>query len=86
MLSGIGDPEQLRAHGITVKAPLAGVGKNLQDHISAAVHYARKEPGVFHRAMRVDRIVSALGNAYLRGKGIATRVAVRLHGVPQEPS
>ena len=74
MLSGIGDPEQLRAHGITVKAPLAGVGRNLQDHISAAVHYARKEPGVFHRAMRVDRIVSALGNAYLRGKGIATEL------------
>jgi choline dehydrogenase/4-pyridoxate dehydrogenase len=74
MLSGVGDPEQLRAHGITVKAPLAGVGKNLQDHISAAVHYARKEPGVFHRAMRVDRIVSALGNAYLRGKGIATEL------------
>jgi 4-pyridoxate dehydrogenase len=74
MLSGVGDPEQLRVHGITVKAPLAGVGKNLQDHISAAVHYARKEPGVFHRAMRVDRIVSALGNAYLRGKGIATEL------------
>ncbi len=74
MLSGVGDPEQLRAHGITVKAPLAGVGKNLQDHISAAVHYARKEPGVFHRAMRVDRIVSALGNAYLRGKGIGTEL------------
>ncbi len=74
MLSGIGDPGQLRAHGITVKAPLAGVGKNLQDHISAAVHYARKEPGVFHHAMRVDRIVSALGNAYLRGKGIGTEL------------
>jgi 4-pyridoxate dehydrogenase len=74
MLSGVGDPEQLRAHGIAVKAPLAGVGKNLQDHISAAVHYARKEPGVFHHAMRVDRIVSALGNAYVRGKGIATEL------------
>ena len=37
MLSGIGDPEELRAHGIEVKVPLRGVGKNLQDHICAAI-------------------------------------------------
>jgi 4-pyridoxate dehydrogenase len=74
MLSGIGDPEELRAHGITVRAALRGVGKNLQDHISASVACARKEPGVFHRAMRLDRITRALANAYLRGKGIATEL------------
>jgi len=72
MLSGIGDPEELRAHGIEVKAALRGVGKNLQDHISASVAYRRKEPGAFHRAMRIDRILPALANAYLRGEGIAT--------------
>jgi choline dehydrogenase-like flavoprotein len=31
MLSGIGDPEALRAQEIPVTAPLAGVGRNLQD-------------------------------------------------------
>ena len=36
MLSGIGDPEELNRHGIEIKHPLIGVGKNLQDH--AAVH------------------------------------------------
>jgi choline dehydrogenase/4-pyridoxate dehydrogenase len=72
MLSGIGDPEQLRQHGIEVKVALRGVGRNLQDHISASVAYQRKQPGVFHRAMRLDRIVPALANAYLRGDGIAT--------------
>ncbi|HUI14341.1 MAG TPA: choline dehydrogenase [Xanthobacteraceae bacterium] len=72
MLSGIGDPAELAAHGIAVKAALPGVGKNLQDHISASVAYARKEPGPFHRAMRYDRIVPALVSAYLRGEGIAT--------------
>jgi 4-pyridoxate dehydrogenase len=72
MLSGIGDPDELAAHGIAVKAALPGVGKNLQDHISASVAYARKEPGPFHRAMRFDRIVPALLRAYLHGEGIAT--------------
>ncbi len=72
MLSGIGDPAELAAHGIAVKSALPGVGKNLQDHISASVAYARKEPGPFHRAMRFDRIVPALFRAYLRGEGIAT--------------
>ncbi len=71
MLSGIGDPAELRAHGIAVKAALPGVGKNLQDHISASIAYARKEPGPFHRQMRLDRIVPALARAYFKGEGIA---------------
>jgi 4-pyridoxate dehydrogenase len=72
MLSGVGDPAELAAHDIAVKVALPGVGKNLQDHISASVAYARKEPGPFHRAMRFDRIVPALVRAYLQGEGIAT--------------
>jgi 4-pyridoxate dehydrogenase len=72
MLSGIGDPDALRAHGIEVKVALRGVGKNLQDHISASVAYKRKEPGMMHRAMRFDRIVPALAEAHFRGTGIAT--------------
>jgi choline dehydrogenase/4-pyridoxate dehydrogenase len=71
-LSGIGDPEELRAHGIEVRASLRGVGKNLQDHISAGVTYLRKAPGPLHWAMRLDRISRELGNAYFRGRGIAT--------------
>lgn len=35
MLSGLGDPEDLRPHGIEVQAELTGVGKNLQDHLQA---------------------------------------------------
>jgi choline dehydrogenase/4-pyridoxate dehydrogenase len=71
-LSGIGDSDDLRAQGIAVRAPLRGVGRNLQDHISAGVTYLRKSPGPLHRAMRFDRITRELGNAYLRGQGIAT--------------
>jgi len=74
MLSGIGDPAQLRSHDITVNVPLAGVGKNLQDHISACVIYARKEPGKLHQAMRLDRIGRELAKAYLFGTGFASDV------------
>jgi 4-pyridoxate dehydrogenase len=71
-LSGIGDPEQLGAHRIPVRVALRGVGKNLQDHVSAAVSYRRREPGPFHRNMRLDRIALALGRAYVLGEGFAT--------------
>jgi choline dehydrogenase/4-pyridoxate dehydrogenase len=74
MLSGIGDVDELRAQGIAVKVALPGVGKNLQDHISAAITYQRKKPGPFHKAMRLDRIVPALLRAYLRGEGPATEL------------
>jgi 4-pyridoxate dehydrogenase len=72
MLSGIGDPAELRTHGIAVKVPLPAVGKNLQDHISAGLLYARKEQGKFHQAMRLDRIARELAKAYLFGTGFAS--------------
>jgi choline dehydrogenase/4-pyridoxate dehydrogenase len=78
MLSGIGEPEQLRAQGIEVQVALPGVGKNLQDHISAAVAYSTREPGAFHRRMRLDRIVPDLARAYLFGQGMATDLPGRL--------
>ncbi|HEX9464225.1 MAG TPA: choline dehydrogenase [Alphaproteobacteria bacterium] len=71
MLSGIGDPEDLRAHDIGVRVALRGVGRNLQDHLSASLHYARKEPGPLHRSLRLDRIVPALAQAHFFGTGIA---------------
>lgn len=35
MLSGVGDPEDIRPHGIEMSVELKGVGKNLQDHLQA---------------------------------------------------
>ncbi|MFG1403328.1 GMC family oxidoreductase [Xanthobacter sediminis] len=74
MLSGIGDPAQLGAHGISVRAALPGVGRNLQDHISAAAAFTRRAPGPLHAAMRADRVGGVLADAYLRGRGIATNL------------
>jgi 4-pyridoxate dehydrogenase len=78
MLSGIGAPAELQSHDIGVRVPLPGVGRNLQDHISASVLYRRKEPGPLHRRMRVDRIVSDLARAYLLGQGMATDLPLGL--------
>jgi 4-pyridoxate dehydrogenase len=72
MLSGIGAPTELQSHGISVRVPLPGVGRNLQDHISASVVFSRKQPGPLHRRMRIDRIMPDLARAYLFGQGIAT--------------
>jgi choline dehydrogenase/4-pyridoxate dehydrogenase len=72
MLSGIGDPETLRTQGIQVHTALAGVGRNLQDHVSVTVAYARKEPGPFHAKMRADRAALELAKAYLHGEGIGS--------------
>jgi 4-pyridoxate dehydrogenase len=71
MLSGIGDPDELSAHGVAVAAPLCGVGRNLQDHISAGIAWRRREPGPLHKMMRLDRIAAELARAYCFGTGIA---------------
>jgi 4-pyridoxate dehydrogenase len=72
MLSGIGDPDVLAAHGIPASVPLRGVGRNLQDHLSAAIAYRRRDPGPLHAKMRLDRMLPALARAYLFGTGIAS--------------
>ncbi len=72
MLSGIGDPDRLTAYGIAVTAPLPGVGRNLQDHLSVLADYARREPGPFVATMRLDRALSALARAYCFGSGPAS--------------
>jgi choline dehydrogenase/4-pyridoxate dehydrogenase len=72
MLSGIGDPDALKAHGIPVNVALRGVGQNLQDHPTTLVTYARVEGGPLYRNMRMDRLAVALADAYLRGRGFAT--------------
>jgi choline dehydrogenase len=39
MHSGIGDADQLNAHGLSVVHHLPGVGRNLKDHVAAPVQY-----------------------------------------------
>jgi len=44
MLSGIGPAEQLREHGIPVRADSPGVGENLQDHPEGVIQWEAKKP------------------------------------------
>ena len=76
MLSGVGDPDVLRAHGIKAKVPLNGVGQNLQDHVTVQVVVRRADPpGAVHQAMRLDRIAVELAKTYFfGGQGIATDI------------
>ena len=74
MLSGIGAPDQLRAQDIDPLVPLKGVGRNLQDHISAGIAWRRREPGPLHRTMRLDRIARDLGKTYFFGSGLSSDV------------
>ena len=90
MLSGIGDPEHLRDHGIDVAAPLRGVGQNLIDHTSAALSFRRTSGGPFQRNMRLDRVALALGKAYLGRGGFAADlpfgITAFLKTDPEEPA
>jgi 4-pyridoxate dehydrogenase len=78
MLSGIGDPKELRNHGMATSIALKGVGRNLQDHIAIAVAYARKEPGPLHSMLRLDRILRELGKAYFLGTVPSAILAARV--------
>ena len=72
MLSGIGPADELAEHGIDAVLDLKGVGKNLQDHLSAMVSYSRRDRGSFHRQMRMDRLAVDVPRAYVAGSGPAT--------------
>jgi choline dehydrogenase-like flavoprotein len=89
MLSGIGDPDDLAQHGIAVKAALPGVGKNLQDHLAALLIYGRRDQSPLLRHMRADRLLLALGQGLLAGKGFATELPGGITGFvktsPDEP-
>ncbi len=80
MLSGIGDPADLDPQNIPLKVGLTGVGKNLQDHLSVLVVFARKETGPFPAKLRYDRLLYECGRTYLLDKGFANDLPVGLIG------
>jgi len=89
MLSGVGDPDALRTHGIAAAVALRGVGRNLQDHPTTLVTYARSAPGPLHRNMRLDRLALGMAQGYFFGKGFLTSlpggVTAFLKSDPSEP-
>ncbi|MCV6597927.1 MAG: choline dehydrogenase [Mangrovicoccus sp.] len=51
-MSGIGDPDDLRPHGINLVHELPGVGKNLQDHLDFTLAYKSKDLDNFGISLR----------------------------------
>jgi choline dehydrogenase len=67
MLSGIGDGDHLREHGIDTKVDLKGVGRNLQDHLAGAVRFACSVPISLYNYM------SPIAGALALGRYVLTR-------------
>lgn len=81
MLSGIGPADQLRAHGIDVRADHPGVGANLQDHIDACTIYRSTKPLTYDRT---NDIRVAL-EFYLFRRGIGTSNIAEAGGFLRSP-
>jgi choline dehydrogenase len=70
-LSGIGDPDELTAHGIAVVQPLKGVGANLQDHLDVCMSWVCPKPITAYSLRK--GLIKTLGiglNYMLFGKGL----------------
>jgi len=68
-LSGIGDPADLTPHGIELKLPLLGVGKNLKDHIAIAVKQRSTKPYSLLADLKPMAMISALSKYLLFRSG-----------------
>lgn len=69
MLSGIGDPTQLKQHGIEPRVSLPGVGSNLQDHAMTLCVFQANGPITFDRELRLDRLWSSILQWMMFGTG-----------------
>lgn len=69
MLSGVGDPDELRRVGIRTVCEAPGVGKNLQDHLELYVQHECKLPVTLHRATTFAGMALAGARWFLTGGG-----------------
>jgi choline dehydrogenase len=86
MLSGIGDPDELKPHGIDVRVERRSVGRNLQDHPGLGMTY---EVGIATYNSEMARWKQILhgANWLFRGRGIGTTPDAHVIGfVRSDPS
>ncbi len=77
-LSGIGDPEVLRAAGIEVRVALPGVGGNLQDHYVVSVQYRLQNCVSVNELSRGWRFVREAARYATSRKGLLTMSAAHV--------
>jgi len=80
LLSGIGPPDELRALGITPRVESSQVGRNLQEHATAALSFAARSRTGFESQLRLDRISFAVLQWLLLRSGPATRLPITCMG------
>lgn len=68
-LSGIGNTELLKTHGIEVVADRPEVGQHFQDHMGLFVEWQCLEPNTLYSLFRPDRAIMAVLRAKLFGTG-----------------
>jgi choline dehydrogenase len=72
MLSGIGEPEELKKHGIEAKKALPGVGKNLQDHLFFPVSALSKNQQGFNHHLKPLNQFTDLLHYLITHRGVMT--------------
>ena len=88
MLSGIGDPAELKRHGIACRHALPGVGQNLQDHVDSCVLTASSDHGgTSLNPTGIARMCKAIWQYAFHKKGLlrasATEVGAYLCSSPE---
>ena len=78
MLSGIGAPAELAAHGIPVQIELPGVGRNLQDRYEIAVVNRLDKPWSSLDGARFDTPIRSTANGWSGGAACTSQTARRL--------
>ena len=79
-LSGIGQPELLRQHGIEVVCDLPGVGENYRDHYSSSVAWRVKGTTTLNQDTRGPRFVWEALKYGIARRGVLTYTAGIAHG------
>jgi choline dehydrogenase len=69
MLSGVGDSNELKEHGIECVRDLKGVGKNLQDHLFLNVSAKSKQQEGSNHYSPIFKQIGAIINYFCKNKG-----------------
>jgi choline dehydrogenase len=72
MLSGIGEPRELREYGIPVVHVLPGVGKNLQDHLLCGIGVHTDYKPTLDHAETFPYVLRNLWSYFFQAKGMLT--------------
>ena len=90
LASGIGPAEELKAIGVDPKHDLAGVGKDLQDHLMVRMVFKTKIPGTLNEVSRnpLQSVKMAMEYAFKRSGQLtvgATEATLFAKSRPEEP-